>query len=178
MRFTGRLSYLDFDPRTFTKSLDAAMEVQMRQAARAWLRAIMNATLPRVRGQGPDSQGIPPVWTGTARGTLRPLGKELRVAIPIKPIVKMKGRGPDIGAAQGRFAFGKKFDRYYFRFSTALKYFEENEFGESDKKLTYKTPWNAFRVGQKAFQQHCATELGRKLPKIRDSIRYKTRIIQ
>lgn len=171
---------MDFDPKTYRKSFDDAMNTQMRQAARAWLRAMLSAELPIVRrgAVGATSTGIPPVWTGTARGTLVPLGRFLRVAIPIKPVVKLPGRGPDVGAAQGKFFFGNNYDRYYFRFSTQLAYYTLNEFHQSDIPLTHKTPWEGFAIGQKAFQDYCNNVMPKKLPKVADSIKFKTRIIQ
>lgn len=178
MRFTGRFTYIDFDPKTYKKSFDEAMEVQMRQAARAWLRAMLTAELPVVRRGTGSSKGIPPVWTGTARGTLIPLGRFLRVAIPISPKVRRPGRGPDVGAGKGKYNFDKSYDRYYFRFSTQLAWYTINEFNASDLPLTHQTPWKGFEIGQKAFQDYCNTEMAKKLPKIRDSVKYKTRVIQ
>ena len=168
---------MDFDIKTFSKTLDAAMEVQLRQAARAWLRAMLEMKLPVIRGVSKNI-GSPPVWTGTARGTLQGLGRELRVKVEIKPVVKIPGFGPDTSPAKGRFAFGKKFDRYYFRYSNTLDYYNLNEFEVSKKKLIHKTPWLGFKEGQRAFQDYCNTELGRKLPKVRDSIKFATRVIR
>jgi hypothetical protein len=178
MRFTGRFTYMDYDPKTYKKSFDEAMQTQMRQAARAWLRAMLSAELPVVRRGTGSSTGIPPVWTGTARGTLIPLGRFLKIAIPISPRVRRPGWGPSVGAAQGKFQFGTLHDRHYFRFSTQLAYYTLNEFNQSDLHLTHKTPWNGFEIGQAAFQDYCNTEMVRKLPKIRDAIKFKTRIIQ
>lgn len=50
---------VDIDLIGYKKSLDKIMTVQIRQAAREWLRAV----IPRV-----------PVYTGTSRGSLQPLG--------------------------------------------------------------------------------------------------------
>lgn len=178
MRFTGRFTFMDFDPRNYKKSFDEAMEVQMRQAARAWLRAMLTAELPIIRRGTGTSKGIPPVWTGTSRGTLIPLGRFLKVAIPITPLVKRPGRGPMVGASKGKYQFGKSYDRYYFRFSTQLAWYTLNEFNNSTIPLTHKTPWNGFEIGQKAFQDYCNTQMVKLLPKVRDAIRFKTRIIQ
>ncbi len=177
MRFTGRFTYMDFDIKTYKKTLDEALETQMRQAARAWLRAILSARLPVVR-RGPGDVGIPPVWTGTARGSLQPLGRFLRVAIPIKPKIKLPGRGPQVGENRSSFKFDKKFDRYYFRFSTQVIHFTLNEFYQSNLQLTHKTPWGGLKIGQAAFQKYCDEELPKKIPKVIDAIRYKTRIIK
>jgi hypothetical protein len=169
---------MEFDPKTYKKSLDEAMETQMRQAARAWLRAMLSADLPVIRRGTGSSKGIPPVWTGTARGTLIPIGRFLKVAIPISPKVKRPGRGPEVGASKGKFQFGKAYDRYYFRFSTQLAWYTINEFNQSSLPLTHKTPWGGFEIGQKAFQDYCNNEMVKRMPKIRDSIKFKTRIIQ
>jgi hypothetical protein len=162
----------------FKKSFDDEMQVQMRQAARAWLRAMLTAELPVVRRGGGTSKGIPPVWTGTARGTLIPLGRFLKIAIPISPKVKRPGRGPNVGASKGKFQFGVLHDRYYFRFSTQLAWYTLNEFNASDLPLTHKTPWEGFEIGQKAFQDYCNNQMTKKLPQVRDAIKFKTRIIR
>lgn len=177
MRFSGQFTYVDFDEKGYRKSYDEAMDTQMRQAARAWLRALLTARLPIIRRGHGDSIGIPPVWTGTARGTLLPLGRFLKVAIPIRPIAKRTGKGPEVGAAMGKYFFGKNKGRYYFRFSTQLAYFTANEFHQSNLNLTHKTPWNGLKAGQVAFKAYVENVMPGKLPKIADSIRYKTRIV-
>lgn len=179
MRFSGKIVYLEYDLQKFSKSFDDAMETQMRQAARAWLKAILTAPLPVIRGDGGTSTGIPPVWTGTARGTLIPLGKALQIAIPINPLVTRPGKGPSYGASTSSFSIGKKFGVYSFRFSTTLPWFNANEFQESSLSLTHATPWGAFKIGQTAFQNYVEKILPGKIAnKYQEAIRYKTRIIR
>ncbi len=71
----GFFTKLTLDPGRYTKTLDKSMNVQLRQAARAWLRAVILKV---------------PVWTGMSRGSLRPLGAFLRVAVPISPVASRK----------------------------------------------------------------------------------------
>lgn len=180
MRFTGRFKFEDFDSKGLKKTWDAGMQTQMKQAARAWLRAILTTELPRVPSKpGPPSIGIPPVWTGTARGTLTPLGKFLNVKVEIKPIAFRPGFGPDVGRGKGKFAFendGKGV--YRFRFSTQLVYMVLNEFNQSDLDLTHKTPWGGFKIGQKAFKNYVENVMPKRLPTIASAIRYQTRIVR
>lgn len=178
MRFTATIRLPELDVAAYKKSLDEAFQREIRNAARAWLRAMLTAELPIVnRGTG-SSIGIPPVWTGTSRGTLMPLGRFLRIAIPINPLVKRSGRGPQVGANLGRFEFTNSGGRYSFRFSTSLAYMVRNEFYTSQFKLTHRTPWNGLKVGQKAFQDYCKNVMPKKIPSIASAIRYKTRIVR
>lgn len=180
MKFIGTFKVIDYDHRKYVKELDKAMVVEIKHAARAWLRAMLTAPLPTKMGGA--SVGIPPVYTGTARGTLLPLGRILREHIPIQPIAKRKGRDQYYGSSHGQVFLpepGRGTGSYRFRFSTDLLYYISNEFDPSGlKTLTHKTPWEGFKVGQRAFQEYAEKVLPTKLPKVIDFIRYTTRIIR
>lgn len=158
----GRLSYPTFKIGLFNAALRAAAETQVRQAAREWLRAV----IPLV-----------PVWTGTARGTLQPLGRFLRIAVPISPVAVRKGMGPDVGASMTRpYYFNRVGDRFYFRFNTDVAHFIQNEFYNAPNppfRLRHPTPWNAVEAGNRAFEAYLRTTLPQRIPKLRDYFKYK-----
>src|SRR6185436_6344475 len=108
MIFRGRLSFPKFDANRYSEALEKEIEVQIRQAAREWLRAV----IPRV-----------PVWAGTSRGSLQPLGRFLRVAIPISINPTSRGRegvGPEVGAAESTFDFTSRERRFIFSWNTTV----------------------------------------------------------
>ena len=158
-----RLSYTQFKIGLFNAALRKVAEQQVRQAAREWLRAV----IPRI-----------PVFTGTARGTLQPLGRFLKVAVPISPIATRKDKGPNVGESRTRpYYFHRDGDRHYFRFNTDLGYFIQNEFYHAPNppfKLTHPTPWNAIIEGNLAFEAYIKTTLPQRIPKIRDYFKFKT----
>lgn len=153
--FEGRSTFVkqQLNVNRYTKSLDKAMEVQLRQAARAWLRAIIK-------------NGVIPVWTGTSKGVFLPLGRYLRVAIPIKPVKQRKGYGPEVGASKSTFEFGKEGNKYFFEFLHDLGYLTNNE--EKNMRppinLINPGPYRAFVKGQEAFDKYLAENLDRRLP--------------
>jgi len=159
----GRLSYPQFKVGLFNKALRSMAETQVRNAAREWLRAV----IPLV-----------PVFTGTARGSLQPLGRFLRVAVPIAPVATRPGKGPDVGASQTRpYYFHRERDRHYFRFNTQVFHFIRNEFYHAPNppfRLTHPTPWNAIPVGNAAFDAYLRTTIPQRIPKIRDYFKFKT----
>lgn len=75
LEFSQALKLLEFDQKRHTKTLDRIMGQCIREAAREWLRAWMR-------------RNKPPVETGMARAALKPLGRFLRVAVPISPTRK------------------------------------------------------------------------------------------
>ncbi len=102
----GRISFPQFDAQKWTDNLRARVETEMRNAAREWLRAVV----PRV-----------PVWTGTSAGTLMPLSRFLRAAIPAPvPEVTRKGRGVGVGEASSHFEFSRRGHRFYFKWGHGI----------------------------------------------------------
>jgi hypothetical protein len=159
----NRLSFPDFKSAKYTEALQAEVEVQVRQAARAWLRAV----IPLV-----------PVFTGTARGSLQPIGRFLRVAVPIRPIAVREGMGPDVGAAQGKFKFEQRGKRFVFTFDPGVFHFIQNEFYHAEDPpfhLTHPTPWNATEVGNAAWEAYVEHILPQRLPRLKDYIKFVTK---
>lgn len=164
IKFTGRFYRMNFDETGYKKTYDEAMKVQLRQAARAWLRAVV----PKV-----------PVYTGMARGSLVPLGRLLRVAIPISINPKAKRRitakySREAGEALGAFNFedGKN-GVYTFTVDTQVLHFYLNDTFDIKAKipqLIHDTPWDAFKSGEAAFRTYVETVLPGRLPRIADFV--------
>jgi len=141
---SGHLTELSVDIKRYTKTLDKEMNQQMRQAARAWLRAI----LPKI-----------PVYTGAARASFRPLGAFLRVHIPLAPIIpaKMpKAKMPPIATKDGVYSFTKEGFVYTFSYDVKLFYITINEFYDVSGHipLINPTPWEAFKAGEEAWDAY------------------------
>jgi hypothetical protein len=154
----GTLQFLDFDKPGYLKTRDEALKVQMRNAAREWLKAV----IPKV-----------PVWTGTAIGTLQPLGRYLRVAVPISPVVERENKGPGFGDALGGFDFDDAGNTYTFEFTNFLAYFKFNDQNNANAygfHLTHDSPWHAMDAGQAAFEKYIEDVLPQRMPNIADFI--------
>jgi hypothetical protein len=157
IQLKGFLAHLTLDPQRYTKTLDKYMEVQMRQAAREWLRAVIQKV---------------PVWTGMSRGSLKPLGAFLRVAIPISPVEFRKGMGPEAGARRSTFFFGRKNTKYKFYFNENVLHYTMNEFFNVNPPIHLIHPgqWHSFEAGEDAFEAYVKDVLPGRLPKFEDVI--------
>jgi len=156
--FEAKIKLIKIDRRGYTEALGKAVDVQIRQAARAWLREVMIHI---------------PVYSGMAKGSLLPLGRFLNVAIPIQPVAKRKYGDVAAGDALGSFKFERDDNFVWtFSFSTEVPHFLINEFnvGLGSPPLRHPTPWNSFAAGKVAWTQYLTTELSRKIPKISEWI--------
>lgn len=137
---------------SFGKALDKTLEEGMKQAIRAWLRAI----LLRV-----------PAWAGTARGTLLSLGSVLRVAVPITPVVfGLPGRGPSYGPLYSDYSIESTPGRYSFTFNQRLPYWDLDDLNHVPNIPS--SPWGAFPAAQIEFQHVIREKLRSKklLPQV------------
>jgi hypothetical protein len=156
-----RAQFLDlkYDMAAHRKTLDAALQVQMRQAARAWLREVILHV---------------PVWTGMAKSSLKPLGRFLRVAIPITPhprAVPTKHKNMALGEQQQEFGFENSGALYSFSWTTDVLHYQLNEFHTSSLPLIHPTPWRSTHFGALAFQRYVADILPKRIPNAADFIR-------
>lgn len=141
---------------TFLKFL----EKEMRLAARAWLRAVL-LNIPK--------------YTGTTRGTFKPLGRVLRVSLNTfagpsggsKERAKAKLRrgfttvngitvplGEAAGAAFAEHKLGRVgFNKVVFEYTNLLPWFAINEFTSGPPNFRFATPppWQATKAGDAAF---------------------------
>jgi hypothetical protein len=154
MEFHGKFQKLDFNDAEYRKRFDERVKAGLRQAARLWLRAVIERV---------------PVWTGTSRGTLLPLAQMLRVAIPIKPVAFRSGRGPAFGPAYSAYEFYASDGVYAFEFDQNLPYYILNDFNLVS--FIPSTPWHSFDAGTAAFNAYVNNQLFKSLPKLKDYIK-------
>lgn len=155
MKFHARLNKINFDVEAVKRSLDQSIQTGVRQAARAWLRAVLRQV---------------PVYTGTARGTMIPLGSFLRVAIPIKPVAFVKGKGPSVGAAGSHYSFATgEGGRYGFSFEPGLEYYLLNEYNLVPNIPS--TPWFSFDSGKIAYDAEIKKMI-KKFPKLSTFVKF------
>ena len=144
-----------FGIKGFRADLTKLGEVEVRQAAREWLRAVIKEI---------------PTYTGTARGTFKPLGQFLKVAIPKSTPVsnrkskRIQGRtyklGPAAGAQYGTdFDFTQNAFKFGFNYTVELPYIWWNSFGPGPPQLKKPTPWFAIQQGTTAFGNHLREEM-------------------
>lgn len=164
IHFTGALLNLKFDVDTYRKTLDEALQTQLRQAARAWLRAV----IPLV-----------PVYTGMARGTLAPLGRFLKIAVPIDPVAIRQNKSPSLGAARSDFEFAASGGVYDFQWIQDVLHYTINEYNDMSGILPLKnpTPWHSIAAGNNAFDRYVREVLPGKLPKLGHFIHLETSTI-
>jgi hypothetical protein len=161
MPFTIKMRYskLGIDTGKFTATLDTDMKVQIKQAARAWLKAVILKV---------------PIWTGTSRASLQPLGAYLKVAVPISPLVTRKGYGLSEGRAKQEFSFSRDGNVWSFEFTEEVAHYLVNEYFNANEggKFHLKTPgpYRSFAAGEAAFNEYINTYLLSRVPNLKDFI--------
>lgn len=152
--FNGRISYvaLNVDVNKYSEYLEKEVNIQLRQAVRAWLRVLVE-------------EGTIPVWTGTAKGVFIPLGRFLRIAVPISPIKNRKGFGPQVGANRSTFSFTRNGNSYSFEFIHGIEYLWDNDnYNMSPPfNLTHPGPYHAFEKAGKAYDEYVDTYFEKRL---------------
>lgn len=152
---------MKFNGRRYLKTLDRRLGVIIRQAAREWLRAVLKSV---------PARGGFPVVTGAAKSTLVPLGRVLRVAVPVRPVGRKDRR--EEGENSSKFKIvddsvgGNKKYVYSFEWSTDLLHYYINEF----YGYIPHAPWNTTEAGEEAFVAYVEDALNRELPDISDHI--------
>lgn len=164
----GRLNYLRFDDAKIRSVLAEELKQMHLSAIGAWLKAVLTAV------SGPTIQNDFPVWTGTAKSSLQPLGKYLEVRatnlpfdlqdlLSVTPVVKRKGMGPEVGRSQGQKFSIRTFSnqhgpfRFQFEWSTAVEHYAVNEFHNANAqglKLKNPGPWNTMLAGNAAYREY------------------------
>lgn len=147
-RVTARMP--KFNLSGFKINLNKMGEAEIKNTARAWLKAVILEI---------------PTFTGTARGTFRPLGRFLKVAFPQgarkskRKSKKIQGTtfqlGFGAGAQYGQdFEFHQNANRFEFNYVFNLPYIYWNSFGPGLPTLIKKTPWFAIQKGESAGFKH------------------------
>lgn len=160
----------DLDKGGFTKTLDAAIQTQMRQAAKAFL----NVAVRKI-----------PVQTGFVQGAFRNLmsaaGAGQGVNSPAKQFLRASQavdhmRYHDGGGVIKNPTSGQQFAtpsseiftavgfKYSFNFDVFITYFNINDVNVNPRNQG--TPWNAMSSGMTEFSNYMATQGLQKLPKV------------
>lgn len=164
----------------FIKALDKDLRIQNRQAARAWLREALTNI---------------PTYTGTARGTFKPLGRALRVSVPkfgpkgaqgnLANAAKKKyfqypkgGRKYKLGFNEGAQYSKYRFKTYKtktsiqisFTFNNQLLYLLWNDIYPAPNWITLPSnpPWEALDYASIAWEDYIKNVLPGKLPKLKN----------
>lgn len=147
------------DTARFTETLDENIKTQIRQAAREWLKAVILKV---------------PVWTGTSKASLQPLGAYLKVKVDINPVAVRKGYGLSEGRANQEFKFGREGNRWYFSFTEEVAHYLVNEYYNANVlqglKLKTPGPYESFKAGERAFQQYIDEFLVKRVPNLKDFV--------
>lgn len=130
---------LEFDFQTFNEKLLEAIGKQMRNAARAFVRAAIRNV---------------PVWSGMSRGTYLPLGRFLRVAIPINPragVLDKRDVGERLTMYSAQDSFVRNGNVFSFRFGHFVKHYMYQEFFRGPSQTS---PWKSYAAGRAAFLRY------------------------
>lgn len=162
LEFNTNFDVLELDAKKYTRTLDRILGQIIREAAREWLRAVLKSV---------PARGGFPVLTGAAKSTLVPLGRFLRVAVPVNPV---KGDRRSLGLNSQHFKIiddknnGGSFN-YSFEWSTDLLHYFINEFYGY---IPY-APWNTVEAGEQAFIEYIENALNTKIPNLQEYIQVK-----
>jgi len=147
-RVSGKMP--SFNLKGFKVNLNKLGNDELVNTARAWLKAVIVEI---------------PTFTGTARGTFRPLGRFLKVSFPAgtrkskRKSKLLQGTrfqlGFGAGAQYGQdFEFHQNNNRFEFNYVFNLPYIYWNSFGPGLSTLIKKTPWFAIQKGTAAGEKH------------------------
>lgn len=137
----------------FNQAFEASGRRIFLKALRAWLRAMIAAI---------------PVYEGTARGGLRPLGRFLKITVPIAPVGpgrknhKIRGKnytlGPGAGEQYTDYDINLEGPQYTFDFYETLPYVIWNNFGRPLPEVK-SAPWFAFQKATSAYNETIKQEI-------------------
>ena len=149
MRFTAQLQRIDFDLRGYLGALDAKMEEVTKEAARSWLRTVLD---------------IIPTWSRASRATFEALAREVGFNVTYGPLIARKDR-TSLGRSTGSGGIETRGDGYFFTYETDLRYLEYNEFNAATPgpppqpfgTLRNPTPYNFLEAGRNDFESFTRT---------------------
>lgn len=165
--FTGQISKFKFSSGEFTDAVKKAVIIQMRNAARQFVRAALVSV-----------SGSFPVDSGMAKGSFLNLGRLLRVAVPISPKrtnLKYYGAGargriktPELGAELStqydsvEDVIKENASGFVFSFDAKTFHYLLNEFYSTRQP---DSPWNTFEAGRRAFMESIKGSMS-KMPRV------------
>lgn len=164
------LNLIEFDDKKYSETVKKRIGATFRQAIRMWLRYILTHT-PSVDGPGFPSQ------TGTILGSIQPLGRILRVAVP-NPVIKRdfskwadaSQRGPSAGARAVKFTIDDTGPEYRFEWSTQVLHHYLNEFFKVRTVST--TPWKVIDKANLVFEDYLKENVPKTLPSLEDAMKF------
>lgn len=143
----------------FNQTLRTKLTVQVRQAAREFVRAAIVKV---------------PIDTGEAIGTFLPIGRFLNVSIPILNNHPTEKKNPETGSSEEKrllFTFSSNQYGVYFEIDWQLFHFWFNEFFHHNyPNAQIETPWHSMEAGRDAFLEYMRTVAVERLPKLKDFI--------
>ena len=149
MRFTAKLQKIDFDLKGYLGAMDAKMEEVTKQAARSWLRTVLD---------------ISPTWSKASRATFEALARDVGFNVTYGPLVARRDR-TGLGLRSGRGGYERTADGHYFTYETDLAYLEYNEFNSAVPgppprpfgQLRNPTPYRFLEAGENDFRSFART---------------------
>jgi len=149
MHVTGRFPGLRFDWARYSADFDAALRLQLRLAARAWLRAVILSV---------------PSWTGQSRGSLQPIGRFIGITVPAPVSPTAPGDRSGLGRRQQAFNFTAAGGIYMMHWETHVPHYLINEYYQVDLPLLHPTPWYSLEAGEQAWYAYLQGNLLRNIP--------------
>jgi len=163
LKVSGKITKLKFNAEAYMREVARVSEIEQEKAVTAWVRAVA---------------GSIPVYTGTALGTIAPVGRTVRyILVPLGVETKKKyfyhnGKRYPLG-----FSEGENYQEHslitervggnitsIFRFKETLPYVVWNSLYSMPIPIS-KTPWYALQKGVAAYIQYVKMVLPGKLPK-------------
>jgi len=174
LTFRAKISQIEFDDKTYLRDLDRYFRRTIREAARVWLIAVLNAvkTVKSPRHTVGDSF---PISTGEAKGSLVPLGRRLQIDVPISPASGREDRS-SVGIQKGSFEVPTTSSSgpntvqssYVFNFESGVAHFKLLESNKANPKLNIRsrTPWEAILAGDIALDKFLDDNLFKNAPRV------------
>lgn len=182
IKSTGVLRKIKFDGKRYTKKFRENLEILMRNAVREWLiRAL----------QGKNEGGKFPVLTGMAKASLIPVGRLVRMVVPVSlDYEKLRASGwtrwhvkrGDYGwdrRAEGKAAGKADLEilsnqygpfRVNFNVQSLVEHLEKNDL--FPRSSVPEAPWGIFAAANNAFNDYVDNNIQQYIPKIEDYILY------
>lgn len=166
LKVSGKIARLKFNAKRYNAAVLKQLSIEQKRAVTAWVKAVAHSI---------------PVYTGTALGTIAPVGKTVGyILVPLgrnttKKFFYYKGKKYPLGFGMGKTYQEHSLDMelvgnkatYIFRFSEKLPYVVWNTMYPAPVSinLTHSTPWHALQKGIAAYVQYAKTEIPKNLPK-------------
>ena len=189
VKMKGTFARLDMNFAAYLRATEKAVTTQNKQAARVWLREALEHI---------------PTYTGSARGTFRPMGSALRVAVPFKGPKGQPGNAENAKRKKYFESYGAKHRAGFektehlqrhrlitkiaggvvkgiFEFDQLIEYVSRNDIRPAPQPhftLPSNPPWNYTQRAALAWRHYIETVAIKRMPKPNQMIKvtyYKAR---